>query len=265
MYNERGANFLELGFDWFVLENWNVESGESLRDQHVRLGLAYARLGHHDRRPYIQRAAHFTFAPHEVPLPRPASVVPHDLLSPQEREINRHIEPLWIRTDYRPGTDERHAQLLEATGDCKDAVLGHNAAVMDNAARYSFLSAGNELAGILAFAPVLVEFQDALYEDDEVEWDDPQLQGMFLDRDFYVADARAMETGWLLWVHLDQYGNFVQTNRVLPGMLQGIMGFRSNGLTLGEMGVGYQEGQVDVRKFQGQVGDALEPWTPPSA
>ncbi|KAF4545191.1 uncharacterized protein LTHEOB_5602 [Lasiodiplodia theobromae] len=259
MYNERGANFLELGFDWFVLENWSVESGESLRDQHVRLGLAYARLGHHDRRPYIQRAAHFTFAPHEVPLPRPASVVPHDLLSPQKREINRHIEPLWIRTDYRPGTDERHAQLLEATGDCKDAVLGHNAAVMDNAARYSFLSAVNELAGILAFAPVLVEFQDALYEDDEVEWDDPQLQGMFLDVPA-LTDLPATLRDKEIVHQRDFY-----TNRVLPGMLQGIMGFRSNGLTLGEMGVGYQEGQVDVRKFQGQVGDALEPWTPPSA
>lgn len=50
MQLERGERFLELGFDWYILEHWNDGSSETRRYQHVRLGLEYAQLGHRKRR-----------------------------------------------------------------------------------------------------------------------------------------------------------------------------------------------------------------------
>lgn len=72
--------------------------------------------------------------------------------------MKRHIEPLWIRFDYRLGTDERHEQLLMATGDCRNVILDHDSAVTHD-----------DFSAILAFEPVLVELRSPLYDDDEVE------------------------------------------------------------------------------------------------
>lgn len=75
-----------------------------------------------------------------------------------------------------------------------------------------------------------------------------------------------METDWLLWMRLDEFGNFVQTNRILPGMFLYTMGFTRNGMPLEEMRVGYQNGHVDIensRVIRLEAGWSLGPHSPP--
>jgi hypothetical protein len=71
---------------------------------------------------------------------------------------------------------------------------------------------------------------------------------MIHQRSFFVADEVAMRTGYVLWVHMDQYGNVVQKNRVQP-MLFRALGGDDWTLSLGELGVGYEDGRLDAGKF----------------
>jgi hypothetical protein len=184
---------------------------------------------------------------------------------PYERRINTHYTPIWIRTDYNPGTDIIHHSLL--TSIRSNNILKHleDGTILNNAERYSFL-ASQPHESIIAFVPLLVEFNSDLYvqPDEQVPWETEELQVQFMDREeegdseeqkkhklmvhqrsFFVADEEAMRTGYVLWVHLDQFGNVVQKNRVQP-LLFGALGGPDLRLSLGELGVGYEDGRLNA-------------------
>lgn len=100
--------------------------------------------------------------------------------------------------------------------------------------------------------------------DEIVPWESQELQTQFLDREeegdseqqkkhkrmihqrsFFVADEEAMRTGYVLWVHIDQFGNVLQSNRVQP-LLFGALGGPDSMLSLGDLGVGYEDGRLDA-------------------
>ncbi len=100
-----------------------------------------------------------------------------------------------------------------------------------------------------------------------IPWSSPDLLSQFLDKEqegdteetkkhkrmihqksFFIADEEAMRTGHVLWVHMDQYGNVVQKNRVQP-MLLGALGGADWTVSLGELGVGYENGRLDGGTF----------------
>jgi len=115
--------------------------------------------------------------------------------------------------------------------------------------------------------PLLVEFPPSglyIQPDEIVPWESRELQTQFLDREqegdseeqkkhkkmfhqrsFFVADEEAMQTGYVLWVHLDQFGSVLQRNRVQP-MLFGALGGPDMRLSLGELGVGYEDGRLNA-------------------
>ena len=118
----------------------------------------------------------------------------------------------------------------------------------------------------MAFVPLLVECTSDLYTqpDEIVPWESQELQTQFLDREeegdseqqkkhkrmihqrsFFVADEEAMRTGYVLWVHIDQFGNVLQSNRVQP-LLFGALGGPDSMLSLGDLGVGYEDGRLDA-------------------
>jgi hypothetical protein len=208
-------------------------------------------------------AARYAGRPNEVPLPRPREEVPQDLLTPQEREVNRYFCPAWIRTDYNPGTDEKHKKLLDDIDRSLEEIFDQDEPVLDDPSRYDT----SDVEALLAFVPVMLEFAGAFYEQDEVAWDSEDLQQDFLDvpeagdsdeilkekrmihqRYFYIADQQAMTFGLILWVHVDEFGEVLQRNRVRPGDLITIRGYKASGLSLDEMGVGYQDGRAFAPK-----------------
>jgi hypothetical protein len=71
---------------------------------------------------------------------------------------------------------------------------------------------------------------------------------MLHQRSFFVADEEAMRTGYVLWVHIDQYGIPLQQNRVQPLLFEALGG-RDGGVSLGDLGVGYEDGRLDAGMF----------------
>ncbi|MCJ1468155.1 hypothetical protein MMC07_006783 [Pseudocyphellaria aurata] len=296
---ERGANFLDLAFDWFILvrcadssgdtdlEQWNPTSGESKADQHARLGQKYASLGHRGRRPYAQRADNYQSGDQ---LPRPIDQVPHDLLTAHERKLNSTYAPVWLRTAYGRGTDARHQELLAAVENDLSDVLDGEDRLLDESTRYAFEDAPATAEGsndvdaswrrVLAFAPVLIErIAGGLYADLNVPWTDPSLSPpspsspsppspstlALGQKHFFVADAQAMLTGYLLWVHVDEFGGAVQRNRIQPAHLLTIAGRRATGMSLEEI-IGWREvGRDGILEDFGVVEGYTNAgsWTPP--
>ncbi|MCJ1266260.1 hypothetical protein MMC22_006143 [Lobaria immixta] len=283
---ERGANFLDLAFDWFILERWNVTSNESEPNQHARLGLEYAALGHLGRRLYAQRADNYR--PGD-PLPRPLDQVPHGLLTTHERQLNSTYAPIWLRTAYGHGTDARHQELIDAVETPLSDVLDGDDRLLDNSIRYAFedaaTTAGNDddaaWRRVLAVAPVLIErVASGFYADLDVPWDDPSLSSQFPSsrssppspstlasgqKHFFVADTHAMRTGYLLWVHVDEFGNAVQRNRIQPAHLLTIAGRRAMGMGLEDMVGAREVGRNGVLQEFGEVEGyrTVGSWTPP--
>ncbi|PMD15156.1 hypothetical protein NA56DRAFT_664047 [Hyaloscypha hepaticicola] len=263
--NNYGENFLELGLDWYLVECWNPATNESQLQQHLRLGSEYARLGHQGRRRFI-RTAHTHHSSPPTSLPPHIFNIPSDLLTPHERRLNKTYTPIWIRTDYSSGTDLLHHNLVSSVPP-NPLLNPHSlpSPILDNPTRYAFL-ATQPLQAILSFFPLLIEVTSDLYvqPDALIPWSSPDLQSQFLDkeqeadteetkkhkrmihqRSFFVADEEAMRTGYVLWVHMDQYGNVVQKNRVQP-MLFGALGGADWAVSLGELGVGYEDGRLDA-------------------
>lgn len=74
-----------------------------------------------------------------------------------------------------------------------------------------------------------------------------------------------MLTGYLLWVHVDEFGNAVQRNRVQPAHLLTIGGRRGLGMGLEEM-VGWRDVGRDgvLEEFAVVEGyTVVGNWTPP--
>lgn len=224
---------------------------------------------------YVVEAAHYSWRLEEVPLPRSPEEVPQDLLTSQEREVNRYYSPAWIRIDYSRGTDERHRQLLNDIDESLDEVFDHDNAILNDASRYNTI----DLLALFAFVPVMLEFPGGFYDENDVPWDSEDLRAQFLDapepgdpqevlmekrmihqRHFFIADHEAMTSGQVLWVHVDQFGEALQRNRVEPEALTSIRGYKANGLSLEEIGVGYRDGQAFTRRARNPV---LRQWMPP--
>lgn len=190
--------------------------------------------------------------------------------------MNAALLPIWLRTCYGPGTDARHAALLDATGGNEDEFsmeLGGSNRVLDDADRYSL----SHWSKVYAFAPVLLEDFNSLYGDRGVEWDDPDLQARFFwmreppgetgegrmeresrgQRDFFVVDEEAMRTGWVLWLFVDEYGKVVQEERIRPGWLATVAGRRGMGMGLTELTAG-------IARTPGPEEDGLGQWTAPA-
>lgn len=80
---------------------------------------------------------------------------------------------------------------------------------------------------------------------------------------FYVADAEAMCTGYILWIQPDQYGNSLQRNCIQPWSLGVIDNMKTNGFKLSELRFGHEDG------FISELGNkpdenVVSPWQPPS-
>ncbi|KAF4624223.1 hypothetical protein G7Y89_g13948 [Cudoniella acicularis] len=211
---------------FFDAEEWDPESVESRYDQQVSLGLAYARLGHQRRRRYVQNAVAYDYKPAETPFPRPLDAIPHNLLTAQERELNQYYSQIWVRTDYSPGSDNVHANMI---AEVPDDVHHFDPLepIVDNSERYAFSSEGDGkyLEKVLAFVPILTELETSRYSypDENTPWEDKQLQfylnlptegdsedvtkekRMKGQRNFFVAGSEALATGYILWIHLDEF------------------------------------------------------------
>lgn len=220
--------------------------------------------------------------------------VPHDLLNAHERKLNGTYAPVWLRTAYGRGTDARHQELLAAVETDPADVLDGEDRLLDESTRYAFEDAPATAEGsndvdaswrrVLAFAPVLIESIAALYTDLDVPWTDPTLSAQFppfpsspfppspstlarLQQHFFVADAQAMLTGYLLWVHVDEFGGAVQRNRIQPAHMLAIAGRRANGMSLEEI-IGWREvGRDGILEEFGVVEGytVVGSWTPPES
>lgn len=60
-----------------------------------------------------------------------------------------------------------------------------------------------------------------------------------------MADAEALVSEYVLWVHLNEFGKIVQRNLIRAVDLAGFTEMIKKGSTLDEMGIGYKNGRVD--------------------
>lgn len=167
------------------------------------------------------------------PVPtRPLEDVPHDLLTDQERRTQIYEGHIWLRTDYGPGTDERHRELLGGYDEDLQGPLGSLQNIFDDSSRYDFAESEDPQA-LYAFFPGLLtvkvgpylEWDTHLYASEEVQEDlfpsfMPEKTRQRVSQDyFFVADREAMRTGYLNWFQPDQYGRPWQQNRIQPWSL----------------------------------------------
>lgn len=166
------------------------------------------------------------------PVPQTLNKVPQDLLNTVERKLA--FEPIWIRTNYGPGTDARFAELVKAHDDADQIYFE----IMNDSERYDL----TDLRELFAFFPALLESVDPEYLDAEVSFDsdlvqsrlfgDPKFHKMGIAEEdlhgsvqmyFFVADSEAMRTGLVQWIIPDQYGVPLLSERVQPFSLRDLL------------------------------------------
>lgn len=197
--------------------------------------------------------------------------MPQDLLNAIERKICAETErSIWVRTDYSPGTNERHpvlAQDFQAQAPNPDELP-----VIEDPHRYDVA----ELGKIYAFFPALLEpdcsayldedgpfdseeVQNELFAANEPDIDDDDRKTLFLPH-FFVADAQAMRFGLLRWLVPDQYGDFPFDERIQPGKLDTVLALKG-GYQLWEWREGIEAG------FYGTKPEhcTISTWEPPTA
>lgn len=150
--------------------------------------------------------------------------------------------------------------------------------VLDDPTRYALSSegTGRDLEKLLAFVPGLVETTADAYRNQHFDLQNdhsadltgiPKHIGNSEDRNkelsmranqrsFYVADAEALVSGYVLWVHIDEFGRIAQRNSVRATDLAAFTKLIKRGSSLAEMGVGYQDGRVDWHGYGGIDGGA---------
>ncbi|GAB7332327.1 hypothetical protein MBLNU13_g04156t1 [Cladosporium sp. NU13] len=243
---EKAPGFLSLPFDWFIVNNWRkidlLEESFERRQEHLRLGVSYAALGHEGRRPYVQKAFEWRVGSPDPDVSTPSNVsgVPKDLLSPIERRLcdpDHSPSPIWIRTYYGPGTDGRFQELLQ---ECPDSSIRME--IVQDAQRYNIPH--GDLRSIFAFLPALMEAQHIHYLEDAYAFESDEIQNALLaahlvdslpeeDRrahslpHFFIADAEAMRSGFIRWVVADQYGTLLFSERIKPWSLVQALSLRS--------------------------------------
>ena len=142
------------------------------------------------------------------------------------------MTPLWIRTDYGLGTDDRSRELIEGFDDA----IEYEAHLFDDAERYNLV--GEEsLLSLYAFFPSLLESDHIEYVEDYYSYDAQEVQeALFLtqftdsmaeeDRiviphvNIFLADKEAMRSGYILRVRPDQYGRPLLHERIQPWSLR---------------------------------------------
>lgn len=145
--------------------------------------------------------------------------------------------------------------------------------ILDKPTHYALSSWGDrrDLEKLLAFVPGLVEMTADAYQNQHIYYqrdDSAELIGVPKDsgstedckkefsmranrRSFYVTDAEALVSGYVLWVHIDEFGRIAQKNRVRVVDLANFTKLIKKGSTLGEMGAGYKDGRVDWHGYGG--------------
>lgn len=117
---------------------------------------------------------------------------------------------------------------------------------------------------ILAFIPSLFDIRNVAYREcDEYESrespavqqtlhvpqvgdsdDEKKEKLMRTQRRFYIVDEEALDTGYILWVHFDQFGNIAQRNRVKLEYASKLTVATFDWRTLEELVVGYRDGKL---------------------
>lgn len=195
-------------------------------------------------------------------------------MNTSERQLGL-ADPIWIRTNYGPGTDSRFRELVKSHEDY-DCICFK---IMDNSERYDFTDYDER--AVFAYFPALLESGDPIYEDEDVSFDSDEVQGRLFGtkqaRDmgmaeedlhsasqtyFFVADSEAMRTGYVRWVIPDQYGRPLFDERVQPWSLRDIRAVRFE-YTLEEF-----RSAISKDFYGGQqkrLGHFVETWTPPTS
>lgn len=152
-------------------------------------------------------------------------------------DLDHSPNPIWIRTDYGPGTDERFKELLQGFSDSFSLME-----IVQDAQRYNLQD--GDLRSLFAFFPTLMEAQHIHYVEDVYPFDSDEVQNALFAAHLtdilpeeecqahsrphiFIADTEAMRSGFVRWVVPDQYGTALFSERIQPWSLVQALGLRS--------------------------------------